>query len=214
MQETSQVIDCYDKTARVYGAKFSDELAHKHLDRLLLTAFAAENRQRGRLLDLGCGPGQTTAFLNNCGVQSIIGADISPQMIAVAREQNPPLEFEVADILSLPFADQTFGAAVAFYAIVHFDFEQLKQAFTEISRVLMSGGEFLFSFHIGDQTVHLDEFLDKPVNIDFYFFEPPKIIALLNETGFEIVDAIEREPYADAEYPSRRAYIWAKKKSR
>ena len=108
-------------------------------------------------------------------------------------------------------ADKSFRAAIAFYSIVHFDYVQINIAFTEIKRILTDNGQFLFSFHIGDNTVHLDEFLDHPVNIDFNFFQTTKIIALLTGTGFEIIDSLERQHYPGTEYPSKRAYIWAKK---
>ena len=209
MQPKENVIDCYDKTAGNYAAQFIDELSKKHLDRILLKTFADENR--GRIVDLGCGPGQTTRFFFNCGATEILGADISPQMIAAAKEINPNIDFEVADILDLKFSDESFTAAIAFYAIVHFDYEQLKIAFREIKRILKVGGQFLFSFHVGDEKIHLDEFLESEVNIDFYFFETEKIVEILTETGFETIDVIERQPYKDAEHQSKRAYIWVKK---
>lgn len=135
-------------------------------------------------------------------------------MLSVAKNINPHLNFETSDILNLQYPDKIFGSAIAFYAIVHFDYEQLKTAFKEIKRVLAENGQFLFSFHIGDNLVHLDSFLDHEVNIDFYFFETEKIIDLLKVTGFEMIDIIERQPYKDIEYPSKRAYIWAKNNNR
>jgi ubiquinone/menaquinone biosynthesis C-methylase UbiE len=211
MQEQKDIIDCYDKTAENYAGKFIDELSHKHLDRILLNSFASENRDNGKLIDLGCGPGQTTKYLSDCGLKDILGIDISSKMITVAKNINPSLNFETADILSLKYSDRVFGSAIAFYSIVHFDYLQVKTAFKEIKRVLTDNGQFLFSFHIGDNVVHLDDFLDHQVNIDFYYFETNKIIDLLTEIGFEIIDIIEREPYKNAEYSSKRAYIWTKK---
>lgn len=210
MNEQKNVIDCYDKTANNYAEKFIDELNGKHLDRILLKAFADENSEKGKIIDLGCGPGQTTRFLYYCGATNILGTDLSPEMIATAKSINPQINFEVADILNLKFLDNSFVAAIAFYSIVHFDYEQLKTAFAEIKRILIDGGQFLFSFHIGDEIVHLDEFLDREVNIDFHFFETKKVVKLLTEAGFEPIDVIERQPYKDAEHPSTRAYIWAK----
>lgn len=210
MKDTKNIIDCYDQTAKSYASKFMDELSKKHLDRILLRAFAAENKQAGTFIDLGCGPGQTTQFLSGCGIQDIIGTDISTVMIQTAKEINPHLKFEVADMLNLQYADHTFGAAVAFYAIVHFTNEQLVQSFQEIRRVLKEKGEFLFSFHVGDQIIHVNDFLDHPVSIDFHFFETNKIIELLQQNGFEIIDVIERQPYKEVEYASKRAYVWVK----
>ena len=214
MQEQNNIIDCYNKTAKKYADKFIDELSKKHLDRILLKSFANENLNKGQLIDLGCGPGQTTKYLFDCGLTELIGIDISPEMVAVAKNSNPSLKFETADILKLKYPDKTFGSAIAFYSIIHFEYAQLKIAFKEIKRVLTDNGQFLFSFHIGANVIHFDEFLGHTVNIDFHFFETNRIIDLLTETGFEIIDAIERQPYADVEYPSKRAYIWTKVTSR
>ena len=211
MQNQENIIDCYNKTARNYAHQYLHELDEKHLDRILLQSFAKENVSKGKLIDLGCGPGQTTKYLVDCGVTNITGADISPSMIDVAKSNNPDIHFETADILKLKYSNAAFGSAVAFYAIVHFDYGQLQTAFEEIKRVLAGGGEFLFSFHVGDNIVHLDSLLDHEVNIDFHFFETDKVLSLLTEAGFAIVDAIERQPYKHVEYPSKRAYIWAKK---
>ena len=212
MNKQTEIIDCYNKTAKNYADKFGDELSHKHLDKILLTAFASENKNKGKMIDLGCGPGQTTRFLADCDVKDLVGADLSPDMIKVAKSINPQIDFVTADMLQLSYPDNSFGAAIAFYSIVHFDYNQIKDAFAEINRALISKGQFLFSFHIGDNILHLDDFLEHPVNIDFYFYDTQRIIDLLTATGFDIIDNIERPPYKDHEYPSRRAYIWVQKK--
>ncbi|OJV19143.1 MAG: hypothetical protein BGO21_20780 [Dyadobacter sp. 50-39] len=73
------------------------------------------------------------------------------------------------------------------------------------------GGQFLFSYHEGHETVHFDKAHYKDVDIDLYFFKTNDIIRLLKETGFKVIEAIERRPHEDAKFQSRRAYIWAKK---
>ncbi|MEO6671773.1 MAG: methyltransferase domain-containing protein [Ferruginibacter sp.] len=211
MQTQTNIIECYNKTANNYADKFIHELEHKHLDRILLRSFAMENMSRGKCIDLGCGPGQTTKYLFNCGLRELIAVDISPVMIEVAKRLNPSLHFDTADMLELKYADNSFGSAIAFYSIVHFDDDQLKKSIKEINRILSVKGQLLFSFHVGNGKVHHDHFLDHDVDIDFYFFETNKIIDLLKETGFTIVDVIEREPYAGIEYPSKRAYVWVEK---
>jgi ubiquinone/menaquinone biosynthesis C-methylase UbiE len=210
MQEQKEIIDCYDKTALNYADKFGNELVHKHLDRILLQAFASENAAKGKSVDIGCGPGQTTKFLADCGMTDIIGVDISCEMVNVAKKINPHLDFAVADMLNLPYADHFFASAIAFYSIVHFDYEQLETAFKEVKRVLSDQGQFLFSFHIGEDIIHLDKFLDHQVNIDFYLFATNRVTDLLTQTGFAIMDVIERHHYPEVEYASKRAYIWAK----
>ncbi len=210
MTAHQNITSAYNTTAENYAKEFMDELQHKHLDRILLKQFAEENKS-GNCIDFGCGPGQTTKFLFDCGMLNIVGTDISPGMIAKAKELNPHINFEVADMLNLKYKDGSFSSAIAFYAIVHFSMDELKRAFQEIKRVLKNDGQFLFSFHIGTEIKHVDNFLDKNVALDFYFFETDKILSLLEELGFTLIDAVERFPYKDVEYPSKRAYIWVHK---
>ncbi len=165
------------------------------------------------MIDLGCGPGQTTKFLVENGVTDIIGSDISPGMIAKAKELSPELCFQTADMLNLAFPNDYFGSAVSFYSIVHFNPEQLKIALSEVHRVLKEGGQFLVSFHVGTEIVHKSDFFGEAVDIDFFFFETDAVINLLEETGFEMKESIVRYAYRDVEFPSKRAYLCAEKKS-
>ncbi|MEZ5424694.1 MAG: class I SAM-dependent methyltransferase [Pyrinomonadaceae bacterium] len=211
MHQLKEVIDCYDATAEKYAGTFYRELERKPLDRLLLKRFADENKDRGRIADLGCGSGQTTVFLRNSGVEDLVGIDLSPEMVKVASGLNGSVDFEVGNMLGLDYPDETFGAALAFYAIVHFNYEEIEKAFREIRRVLKNSGRFLFSFHVGEGGAELDEFLDRPVRITFYFFEVDRILELLESVGFKVLETIIRYPYRDVEHPSRRAYVLAEK---
>ena len=110
--------------------------------------------------------------------------------------------------------DETLGGIAAFYTLIHIPREQMVRAMTEMKRVLRPGGALLVTFHIGQQVVHLDEWWDKPVSLDFIFLERPEMKAFLQEAGFALEEAIERDPYPDVEHQSRRAYLFARKPER
>jgi len=209
MEQTSDHIRaCYDAVAREYAERFAGELAHKPLDRDLLGRFAAEVRGAGDVYDLGCGPGQTTAFLHGCGAR-VRGLDISAELLREARERHPGLQFEQGDMLALPLADASLAGVVAFYAIVHFSPTRLRRALAEMHRALRPGGRLLLAFHSGEGSVHVEGFLGRPVALDFAFFRPAGIADELAGAGFAGVEVIERDPYPDVEHPSRRAYVFA-----
>jgi hypothetical protein len=74
---------------------------------------------------------------------------------------------------------------------------------------LQPGGIFLFTYHVGGETIHLDEFLGKKIDIAFRFFPTDFISSCLKDSGFEKIEVIERDPYPGVEYESRRAYVFA-----
>ncbi len=211
MKQLKEVKNCYDLTAEEYTNSFYDELSHKPLDRLLLRSFADENKNKGIIADLGCGCGHTTKFLLDSGVENLLGIDLSPEMIGHASRMNENINFEVGNMLKLTATNEAFGAVLAFYAIVHFTLEEVEKAFAEIYRALKSQGQFLFSFHVGDEKKHLDEFLNQKVNVTFYFFEVEEILKILEKVGFQVAETLIRYPYKDFEFPSKRAYILAEK---
>ncbi len=209
-QDTAKIEAMYDTVAKEWAEKFSGEHERKPKDREMLAEFAREIGKERPVWDLGCGPGDTAAYLKGLGVD-VAGLDLSEKLLEQARALHPDIRFQKGDILDLEWEDSSIAGIVAFYAIVHFAEEQVGRAFAEIFRVLKPGGPFLFTFHIGDETMHLEEFLGRKVDIDFMFFTTEFISACLKRTGFEIRQIVEREPYPGVEYESRRAYVFAGK---
>lgn len=200
----------YDQVAEKYARQFIDELQYKPLDRLLLEAFAKDNKDKGTLIDLGCGPGQTTRFLKDAGQTDITGLDLSPEMINQAKKLHPDIDFQTGDILNHNQPENTYGSAIAFYSIVHFHPDQLPGVFQQVQQILKPNAQFLLSFHCGDTPVHLEEWFEEKVDIDFYLFNPDQVIQSLKDAGFEILEALVRYPYP-GEHQTQRAYMKCKK---
>jgi ubiquinone/menaquinone biosynthesis C-methylase UbiE len=209
-QNSKKVAEVYDVVAKEYAKKFCGEHEKKPQDREILYRFSQEVAGKKPIWDFGCGPGQTTQYLRNLGIE-ISGLDVSEKLIEQANVIHPDITFRKGNILDLEFEDKSIAGIVAFYAIVHFSQEQVAKAFREIFRVLQPGGVFLFTYHIGEGAIHLDEFLGKDVDIDFMFFKTDFISLCIKNAGFEGIEIIERDPYPEVEYQSRRAYVFAKK---
>ena len=209
-QELHKIERMYDTVAKEWAVAFSGEHEKKPQDREMLLRFAREIGEKKPVWDFGCGPGNTAQYLNDLGME-ISGLDLSEKILEQARMLHPTLHFQKGNILDLDFADNSIAGIVAFYAIVHFTEEQAGAAFREIFRVLQPGGLFLLTYHIGGETISINEFLGREVDIDFMFFTTDFIDCCLKKCGFVEVEAIEREPYPGVEYQSRRAYVWARK---
>jgi ubiquinone/menaquinone biosynthesis C-methylase UbiE len=209
-QNLNKVEAVYDTVAKEYAEAFFGEHERKKKDQEILYRFSQKIGNRQPVWDFGCGPGHTAQYLKNLGLQ-ISGLDLSEKILEQARRSHPDIHFRKGNILELEFENDSIAGIVAFYAIVHFTKEQVGMVFREVSRVLQPGGIFLLTFHIGEETIHLDEFLGKQIDIDFMFFTTHFIFSCLKDSGFEKIEIIEREPYPGVEYESRRAYVFAMK---
>ncbi len=210
-EKISDVQSCYDLVAEEYARRIYDELQHKPLDRQFLDRFAESLRGQGLTCDLGCGPGQVARYLQTRGIE-VCGMDLSPGMLARARELNPQIPFDQGDMCALPVRNNRWAGIAAFYAIVNLPPGGLAQAFREMKRVLAPGGNLLLSFHIGVDACEVEDMWDHGTALAFTFFRVSTVAEGLRAAGFEIDEIIEREPYApEVEYQSSRAYIFAHK---
>ncbi len=200
----------YDQVARDYAEKFKDEMDDKPFDRDCLDRLAYEVGNLGPICDLGCGPGQIARYLHRQGAQTL-GVDLSPGMVAEAQRLNPEIPFHQGDMLSLPDAEDSWGGIAAFYCIIHIPRAQVVDALREMKRVLKPGGVLLTTFHIGDEVKHVEEWWEKPVNLDFAFYQPAEMESWLKEAGFELEETLVREPNSEVEVATRRAYVFARK---
>jgi SAM-dependent methyltransferase len=157
---------------------------------------------------MGCGPGQIARYLHRKGVLTL-GVDLSPRMVREAQRLNPEIQFHQGDLLSLPDADNSWGGIAAFYCIIHIPRERIVEALLEMKRVLRPGGILLITFRIGEEIKHLDEWWEKPVNLDFAFYQPNEMEAWLKEAGYDWFEILVREPNPNVEVATRRAYIFA-----
>lgn len=202
----------YDRVADEYASRMFDELDRKPFDRHMLDWLVEKVGGRGPICDMGCGPGQIARYLHGKGVETC-GVDLSPEMVAQAQRLKPEIAFRQGDILKLEgIEDGTYGGIAAFYSIIHIQRENIHQALLSLKRVLKIGGVLLLAFHLGDETVHLDEWWGREVNVDFYFYGREEMKGYLQAAGFVVEEAIERDPYPpEVEHQSRRAYLFARR---
>jgi SAM-dependent methyltransferase len=208
----------YDAVTDAYIERVHDELAHKPLDRGLLTAFAEQTTDAfgaGALVcDAGCGPGHVGAFLAGLGL-AVTGIDLSPAMVERARALHPDLRFEVGTMTALDATDGHWHGLIAFYSIIHLISDaEIRAALREFHRTLVDGGLLLVAVHLGehgDATVHADEMLGVRVDMEFRFFEQEQLIAAVTAAGFRVEARLIRAPYPDVEVQTTRAYLLARR---
>jgi ubiquinone/menaquinone biosynthesis C-methylase UbiE len=124
-----------------WAGRYEKDRTSRWLAELQDTALRAlELRADDRLLDVGCGTGAAVRRAAQL-VERAVGVDLSPAMIARARElaaDVPNAEFREADSERLPFPDETFTAVLCTTSFHHYP--DPHRAIREMARVLTPGG--------------------------------------------------------------------------
>lgn len=125
--------------------------------RRLAVRAAVGGHARGttRVLDVATGTGDLALALARGGAGGVVGADFSPEMLAVAaaktleanaqngkvKDGRPAPEWVLADALQLPFADGAFDACTVAFGLRNMP--DYRAALAEMGRVIRPGGRLV-----------------------------------------------------------------------
>ncbi len=123
-----------------------------------MTIKLAELMPGDQVLEVGCGTG-TFSLAAKAQVGSpgeVIGIDIAPEMVTAASRKATrkcvDVSFQVGSIENIPFPDNRFNVVICSFSIHHMPDDVRRKGFTEIYRVLKSGGHlFILDFALPDK---------------------------------------------------------------
>jgi len=114
----------------------------RKLEQLLQHAEFLPLGQR-RILDVGCGTGETLAGFEAWGARpgNLFGVDLLPDRIRRAKQNLPAITFQEANAEALPFSEGYFDLVAVFTVFTSIlDPQMARNVSREINRVLCSGG--------------------------------------------------------------------------
>jgi dolichol-phosphate mannosyltransferase len=119
----------------IIAAVYRKSIIRRQLERSILSTFPND----AHLLHAGCGSGQVDERLH--GRVRITAVDISSSAVRLYRANNPTA-FAVrhANILALPFADNSFDGVYNLGVLEHFTREEIGDILRELNRVLKPDG--------------------------------------------------------------------------
>lgn len=186
----------------------ADVLPGIHLGGLEATRRLLEScslRPETRVLDAGCGPGNSSCLIASQYGAEVTGVDISPVMIASAARKAEKLglsgrvRFQTADIFELPFLEGDFDLVIAESILTPLPGDK-GLALQELGRVLRSGGLLAINESVlsSEAPQDLQRAMAEHPAVHGYF-TPQTLEGLLESQGFSI---IFRQAFTQAGSPS------------
>lgn len=137
-------ISTEEKYAQTEVVNFWKTLSRNGLQKCEREMAARYFPAQGDLLDLGCGAGRAALALQQAGYR-VTGIDLSLAMLAAGRSLSAEAQLGGANLLALPFADDSFEAVFMFFgALQHIPGRaNRRRAMAEMARVTRPGGRLV-----------------------------------------------------------------------
>jgi len=197
----------YDTVASSYAAQVRDTIAGAAYRHAALMVFADHVRLAGGgpVADIGCGPGQVTAYLHGLGVDAF-GIDLSPGMIDVAQRDHPDLRFEVGSMTDLRLDDASVAGVIAWWSLIHVPDDVVPTVLGQFHRVLRPGAPLQVGFHVGETARLKTEGYDgHPMKVYVHRRQPHTVASWLRDAGF----AVEAQWLCELEDTVPQAFLFA-----
>lgn len=168
----------------------------------ILTSFRLRANRPVKLLDFACGTGRITKFVEKFA-DVVVGIDISPEMVEVARTKGIKAEFIVGDILSgCKLMHLPYDVITSFRFLLNADVDIRKRVLLQLRQVIMeSDGLLIVNVHGNSRSIRHPVIVWKrwcqdkgktrnKQDVMLNEMSPSEAKHLLAETGFEVVEQI------------------------
>ncbi len=185
----------YDAVAELYTSLYTGQISADAGERWVIDRFAELCRDAGNeaIADLGCGPGRLAEHLATSG-NRVTGVDVSSEMIRIARDRSPGLDFEVGSMSAfLRARPDAIGNALFWYSLIHTAPPHLSELLAEAFAAVRAGGYVLVGFQSMADPAAASQSYDHRV-APAYLYSLAEIRRRLVDAGFSVLHLGLRAP--------------------
>lgn len=181
-----ETIDSYNQHAAVFAE------TTKNFDLMPFWNSFISHLPGKRIIDLGCGAGRDVRYFAERGF-SVMGVDLSEQLINHAKNVCPTARFIQADIRHLPFPYASFDGVWCCGGIVHMGKTEGPKVIHEAYQILVPGGIFFLSLKEGTGETSQESKTIPGVKKRYVFYTEDEMKQILSNTGFTLVTITRSE---------------------
>ncbi len=193
----TETIDTYNNIVEEYIDYFNSKDLHGNVQFQKEIDILVENLENGsKILDVGTAIGDYPKYLiEKCNKDfKVIGIDSSENMINVAMKNAPKANFQVMDMRSLDFSDNSFNAIICLATLIHVDDDTAIKILEKFDSMLKDNGLIIINVmeHIsGNKEIYEKEPFNPKYNTYFNRYTKTFFIDWFKEKDYEIIDIID-----------------------
>lgn len=186
MDKTQNAIHVFNKNAKEYELKFmATDLYHESFD-LFCTKITKKN---AAILELACGPGNVTRYLLQKRPDfKLLGVDLAPNMLALARINNPEAAFLQMDCREIGTIEKNFDGIICGFYLPYLSQAETNQFIADAYKKLNANGVLYISTMEADYDQSGIQTSTTGDQLYMYFHQADYLIRFLLEHDFKTID--------------------------
>lgn len=152
------------------------------------------SKPNGRVLEIGCGPGNITRQIVDINPNlKVLATDVSKNMIELAKKNNPGIETKVLDCRNINHIQGTFIGIICGFTIPYLTKPDCVKLIFNCSNLLMEEGVLYLSFVSGDYKNSRFLLGSTGLRTFFHFHELDFILQELASNRLSVLHSIQKE---------------------
>ncbi|ACA86253.1 class I SAM-dependent DNA methyltransferase [Shewanella woodyi] len=180
-------VNTFNKFAQKYQDKYMDLSLYD--DTFELFCQLINQKVCPEIFEIACGPGNISRFLiERCDEMKLHGIDLAPNMVTLAKENNPNGYFEVMDCRDISQIDHLYDAIMCGFCLPYISREDAETLIKNSAKLLKKEGVIYLSTMEGEYTKSK---LDTSSNGDqmyTHYHSAEHLCEHLESNGFTVLD--------------------------
>lgn len=211
MDRYKETFETWNKVASLYQDKFMDLDLYNDTYDFICDSIIKDN---AKILEFGCGPGNITKYLLSKRPDfDIYGIDIAPNMIKLAKKNNPLASFAIMDCRQIDEIETKYDGIVCGFCLPYLSQTDSQKLITDCYNLLNENGLIYISFVEGDPIKSDFRVSSSGDRTYFYYYNLNDLKTKLSESKFDELNVFKVEYKKSESEIEIHTILTAKKKT-
>lgn len=199
METYKETYETWNKVASLYQEKFMDLDIYNETYDIVCSSIT---KQKAKILDIGCGPGNITKYLLTKRPDfDVFGIDIAPNMVALAKSNNPTANFDIMDSRHIDELKTNYDGIICGFCLPYISPNDCVKLIADCYRLLNDNGILYLSFVEGVSKQSGFQVGSSGHRVYFYYHQLEDIIKEL------IINEFKEAKVCNVDYKNSKAEI-------